>query len=71
MFAKSADKNAHLKRIIEQSTDITDKKQRQLIADIALQIFLSGRNIAGSLESALEQAKLIHKDHQAFINGEI
>ncbi|WDE03209.1 hypothetical protein SG34_017590 [Thalassomonas viridans] len=70
MLAQVPDRNARLKKIIAQSRDITDVNERKFIADLALKIWLSGRNIAGSLESALEQAKVIHQDYQAFIKGE-
>ncbi|WDE01267.1 hypothetical protein [Thalassomonas actiniarum] len=69
MLAQVPDTNAQLKRIIAQSQDITDINERKFIADLAIKIWLSGRNIAGSLESALEQAKVIHQDYQTFIKG--
>jgi hypothetical protein len=71
MLSQVPDKNAALERIITHSQDITDINERKFIADLAIKIWLSGRNIAGSLESALEQAKVIHKDYQAFIAGEL
>ena len=64
-------KKAQLKAVIAQSQDITDKIERQFIADLAIKILLSGKNIAGSLESALEQAKEINADYKAFIDGKM
>ena len=70
MITQNLDKDAKLKHIIEQSQGI-DKDERKAIADLAIDILLTGKNIAGSLESALEQATSIRADYLAFVNGKV